>query len=832
MVVTKSVSGAVSMSNDNRVVSLRKGAGENAFTLPTALIRLRDYSGQALRKELTEFFDSADDALFNMADKAGTNQDQTAYFDAMRELRLRRKSMTLSMLQWVARAFNEIGAFDPQPRASGLTEVDQDSLSLVDHGDLEQQVAIDNLTIKLRNRHLESIRMLVSRFQHLAPKVNLEDRQMPLSPEVICSGLQEACNDLDIDIRAKLVVLKLFDKLFITRLDSLYRDANTLLIKSGVLPDMKRPPISGAGIKGNAPVARGQVPPAAHPSSGEISGAGDAVGDGSEGSQATFSELSALLHSAPGSNDSEGAGQVAAGQGGIALNTTDLMKYLALLQRRADAADGSAASGQSVSSSNLTQQVESLLARRGQGMGSLNQVDADVVNLVTMLFDFILEDRQLPPQMKNIIGRLQIPILKVALLDRSFFNRGGHPARKLLNELAMAGIGWNEKAEGQRDPLRDKIQAVADRLLGDFTDNVDIFSELLEEFSHFMDLDRRRRELVEQRLRDAEEGRARQERARTAAAEVLDSVTRDRQLPPVVEKMLGEPWSKVLQFFYLREGDESDNWKKSAKLAEQLVWSVDPRPVTEETRSELLRRIPAIVDNLRKGLHSISWDPFASDAMIRDLELAHVDALQQLALETPAPEVPVLDKPVAKARASNVTAEPAHARSTIPHDELAALAAAEFREVQAKRQPEPAVNAAQVEPDVAEPQQVGETAASLAEEASRKPRVEVQTAPAQTEARVPGVDPRWIETAEKLRVGSWVELLTDGQKTRCKLAAIIKATGKYIFVNRNGAKVSEYNLDDVAQALSTGEVSMLDDGLIFDRALESIIDNLRHSRRD
>ncbi|BES71842.1 DUF1631 domain-containing protein [Marinobacter nanhaiticus D15-8W] len=803
---------------------------ESAFALPTALIRLRDYSGQALRKELTEFFDSADDALFNMADKAGTNQDQTAYFDAMRELRLRRKSMTLSMLQWVARAFNEIGSFDPQPRSGGLTEVDQDSLSLLDHGDLEQQVAIDNLTTKLRNRHLESIRMLVSRFQHLAPKVNLEDRQMPLSPEVICSGLQEACNDLDIDIRAKLVVLKLFDKLFITRLDSLYRDANTLLIKSGVLPDMKRPPISGAGVNGNAATARGQVPPSEHQSSGEISEAGDAVGaagEGSEGSDATFSELSALLHSAPGSDDSVGSGQVSAGQGAGALNTTDLMKYLALLQRRADATGASSSTGQSVSSSNLTQQVESLLARRGQGMGSLNQVDADVVNLVTMLFDFILEDRQLPPQMKTIIGRLQIPILKVALLDRSFFNRGGHPARKLLNELAMAGIGWNEKAEGQRDPLRDKIQAVADRLLGDFTDNVDIFSELLEEFSHFMDLDRRRRELVEQRLRDAEEGRARQERARAAATEVLETVTRDRQLPPVVEKLLGEPWSKVLQFFYLREGEDSNNWKKSAKLAEQLVWSVDPQPVTEETRGELLRRIPAIVDNLRKGLHSISWDPFASDAMIRDLELAHVDALQQLALETPAPEVPVVDKPAANTRASDVTGEPAHARSTIPHDELAALAAAEFREVQARRQPE-----SDATPTQAEPQQVGEVGVRSTEEAPAKARVEVQAAPVQAEARIPGVDPRWIETAEKLRVGSWVELLSDGQKTRCKLAAIIKATGKYIFVNRNGAKVSEYSLDDVAKALSTGEVSMLDDGLIFDRALESIIDNLRHSRRD
>ena len=66
----------------------------------------------------------------------------------------------------------------------------------------------------------------------------------------------------------------------------------------------------------------------------------------------------------------------------------------------------------------------------------------------------------------------------------------------------------------------------------------------------------------------------------------------------------------------------------------------------------------------------------------------------------------------------------------------------------------------------------------------------------------------------------------------CKLAAFIKATGKYIFVNRSGAKVAEYLRLELAADMEAGKISMLDDGLIFDRALESIIDNLRSSRKD
>jgi len=124
------------MSRDNKVVRLNKEQGTDRFVMPQPLVRLRDVSGRAMKQLLADFFDGADDALFNMADRAGSNQEQTAYFDAMRELRMRRKSMTLSVLQWLRRAFNEIGRFDPTPGSHALEEIDQGSLSLLGHDDL------------------------------------------------------------------------------------------------------------------------------------------------------------------------------------------------------------------------------------------------------------------------------------------------------------------------------------------------------------------------------------------------------------------------------------------------------------------------------------------------------------------------------------------------------------------------------------------------------------------------------------------------------------------------------------------------------------------------
>ncbi|MBN7771715.1 DUF1631 domain-containing protein [Marinobacter daepoensis] len=772
------------MANDNKVIRLASQKPVSRFSLPVELVRLRDTSGQSLKMVLASFFEQADDSLFALADRAGSNQDQTAYFDAMRELRLRRKAMTVSMLQYVSQAFNELGKFRPARSGGSLEEVDQDSLSLVDHADLEQQVAIDNLTNRLRNRYQEPVRMLAARIRHLVPQLRLTDDQMPLSPEVICGAIADACTDLDIDIRAKLVVLKLFERLLVDKLSDFYQASNKTLISAGVLVDMKRPPTGDAGTAKRPLVTGGGVEPTEH------EGGPSGVEGRDQPPSATFSELSALLH------QREEQGETVARSEGLVLDTNRLMARLNELQGSAQASSGS----QDVVP--LRQQLKPLLnGSEGQSL-SVAQVDSDVINLVSMLFDFILEDRQLHPVMKALIGRLQIPVLKVALSDKNFFNRGGHPVRKLLNELALAAIGWSEKRAGMRDPLRDKIEEVVGRVLSEYTDRVDLFDELLRDFGHFMDLDRRRRELVEQRLRDAEEGRARQERASLAATELMREHTAGREVPEPVLQVLNEPWTRYLQWVVLREGEDSERWQHARGLCARLVWSVDPRPVSADTRAELLRTIPGIVEEFRKALQEISWDPFATDAAIRDLELAHVDVFQKLVT------APVVDEKASAIEHFEVV-DPAPERQASPEP-------AETAEISEPAEPEV------IDHDVAQPDQKVVEPASVEESATQ----------ASSPDLVDSASAEWMDKADSLRVGSWVEMARDDTRVRCKLAAFIRATGKYIFVNRSGAKVAEYHRDDLALALQKRDITMLDDGLIFDRALESIIDNLRHNRKD
>jgi len=98
---------------------------------------------------------------------------------------------------------------------------------------------------------------------------------------------------------------------------------------------------------------------------------------------------------------------------------------------------------------------------------ALDRHSSDIINLVTLLYEAIWQDPSVPIPIKELIGRTQITIIKVALADVGFFNNENHPARAILNEFASAGIGWTEVESLTKDPLYQKIQELVEIILSD-----------------------------------------------------------------------------------------------------------------------------------------------------------------------------------------------------------------------------------------------------------------------------------------------------------------------------------------------------------------------------
>lgn len=761
------------MKTDANVVPLTKATAEQSPTspvgrLPVALIQVRDKAAQQLKQNLQSLFDNADDTLFEMADRATSNAEQNAFFEAMRDLRLKRKNIERGFLQKVFESFANLNQYEIGKQQPALDAVSFDSLSLVQNDELEETVALDAMVAKVMSRDAMALGHLTTRLNAVISK-KLDDKSNPLGPTLLSEYFLDACSGLGVEIKVKLIILKLFEKYVLGSCDVLYAEANQALVNAGVLPELK-----------SAPPRRQQRPVASaySHSSGEE---GMPLLEGADqGVQEVFGALQDLLLQVRGTAMPRRA-QVA---DALPITSNDLMRLLSHMQQRAPAQVN-------VEDFDLRDQLERLLERASAKSGKarvVGEVDEDVINLVSMLFEFILDDRTLPDSLKALIGRLQIPMLKVAVLDKTFFSRGSHPARRLLNEIASAALGWVDQDDAQRDSLYQKIEQVVQRLLNDFVDDPAIFSELLAEFMAFTGDERRRSELLEQRTRDAEEGSAKAELARRQVEQALNERLLGKTLPEVVVRLLQEAWSKVLMLTCLKHGVDSEEWQAALQTIDDLVWSVAPHE-DPEARLRLLELVPGLLKALREGMVSAAFDPFSTSEFFSQLEALHVQAFQRFKRATSEPEV----APNEPESTTNVT----QAGIELPLLEL------------------PAAEEVEDAPAMVE----------VVEEI-------VLLAPGQTHPQEPDVvlpdDDEALLQVDSLRVGSWVEFQEDEEhKLRCKLAAIIKPTGKYVFVNRTGMKVLEKSRNALAVEFRRNSIRLLDDALLFDRALESVIGNLR-----
>lgn len=836
----------------------RRPKGVSLARLPAAMHALRDKSRQELQGLLRELFDKADDSLFELADQATSNQEQNLYFDSMREVRLRRRGMESEFFQKLDEGF---AALLDTSRSGAEShpedEITLDQLSLVQNDELEELVATENMVNKANDQFAEPIQHLTLRMDQLVP-VKVYQKNNPLGADAICGGFTQAAKTAKIDVKAKLVLFKLFDKLVIARLGNLYTTLNQQLVEANILPSLK---------SGSVPGRRSN--PAVHHQSGQAQGAQKGAAHSERSTREE--EANQVLHTLRDLLGAQGAGSSEQSSGGHSptgerangeeLGSRDLMQLLSRAQQ-------SERPSQGTGSVNVQQLMQELLADSRRQ--NLNQVDEDVINLVGMMFEFILDDRNLAAPMKALLGRLQIPLVKVAIVDKSFFSKGGHPARRLLNEMAMAALGWQDTGEDnrQKDAFYLKLEQIVQTILSDFESDVSIFENMLLEFRSFQEKERRRAKILEQRTLDAEDGKARSEKARAEVSAALAELTGKRALEPAAEHLLRDAWSKVLFIICLKQGTDSDDWRDAVVTAEQLVWSTTAT-MDRDNRQKLLKMVPELLPKLRSGLESIAFNPYEMTQLFKQLEKLHLARLRGQAVPQarPQPAPQAARKPATSesqtsssraavapevSQPAEETASPSASRSSL--DSEPAQSGEPDREEASNlegtgdlnpRSPSDAssrVQAAVPEPAAIKPEHKPAQATAVAVEArtstTEEPtpgavptaQPETSSSSADPEEPLSESDPH-LALVGSLTQGSWFEMQDGhGQVYRCRLAAVIKPTGKYIFVNRSGMKVAEETREGLARALKSGRLRILDDGMLFDRALEAVIGNLRSAR--
>lgn len=768
-----------------------------------------------LATQISQLFDGVDDALFDMAEKAENNTLQTKIFDGMREVRKRRALMERKFQEQLGRHFAE---FNQPNRASKTQERPSEapsgglSLSLVEEHVLEEQLAIDSMVGKADTRYNRYLHALNQRFSVLCGGGKIESADNPMGPRAICSAFQLTLPELDAPIEVKLLILKLFDKQVMSNLDALYEDANQILIDAGVLPQLKvqvapvnRPRNPAAPVPGVVPAGASEEVPvgASYPDSAAYAAAEANV-------QAeiynTIRGLLSARHGGYGPVSGSAAlppSGYAAGTpalpSGPVFNSSELLSALSVLQAQLLAVQSQGLFGPPPAPAQVSQQFKEELVQQAQKLSGsedakVHAADEDTIDLVGMLFEFILQDRNLPAAVQALLARLQIPFLKAALLDKELFAKKEHPARRLLDELAHAGMSWSEESDRDRR-IAEKIRSVVETLLRDFDDDLGLFDRVLKDFTEFMAGQRKRAELAEQRTTEAVRGREKLMDARKRAAKEILTRIEGKNIPEVIRQVLTRPWANVLVLTLLRQGEDSAQWRTALRVADELTWSGLPKE-TEAERARLRALQPELEKALRQGLQLVGYVEGDIPVLLGQLQDCYQSLLNPTARVVPAAAAPVPSAP------------------TAPRGDLEG-------KIEAKA-PTPAAAEPTAKPVVTPGRQ---EEPSFVEELARAPQVDESEAPP---ADAP--DDEYARVARNLKVGTWVEFrLDNGQIERAKLSWVSPISSKFLFVNRKGLKVADKTAWGLASDLREQRAVVLEDVPLFDRALDAIVERLKSS---
>ena len=533
-------------------------------------------------------------------------------------------------------AFNE--SLDDQlmrecaPRSTGGGLSNWDDLSLVDDQEVERKVTAERFGLQIAHACEWELRELDG---YMGSLLGAAQERNPLRPEIVGRALIAGIEATSERVEVRTLLLAELGRVLVAEMRGTYTAIVAEMRQAGVQP-------AGLAIKATAEHGRHvsgydslHDQPDSHP-----------VADGPPGAaRAGAAAPASTGRDSRRDRPTSGRAPLASGPArpGTPLGHVDpqlmsLMRRLSHVDPQAfsDAASGwddSAPAG--VGAGGAAAPLPNLIrAHRAElRQASTGALDHMVIDVIGSLFDQILSDPKVPPQMARQIGRLQLPVLRAALGDPSFFSSRRHPVRRFVNRIASLAVAYDDfdSDEARRflARVRELVQGIVE---GDF-EQIELYEGKLDE------LERLVADLA------SEENQARGDPAAMLAdketelrltrryAAQLRNELQPLEGPAFVRDFLTVVWSQVLMHAALRHGDDSPAFTRMRSIARELFMSVQPKAAPAQ-RKEFIAQLPKLMQGINEGMDLIAWPASARKAFFGMLLPAHAESLKGQGLRT------------------------------------------------------------------------------------------------------------------------------------------------------------------------------------------------------
>ncbi len=757
----------------NKVVSLN-GLGRDRSPGQRILAECRDQLVDGLCNWLREVATPVTEELFLLADSARERELQKRYIDLRADIEKDWSSLVETFrrdLSTEAESCQNKGNQEEVNRAAPFEVPDFEGLKLLDDEDLSEHIVIREFSARLAESCDVELYTLNRRVAALLGNDEQNDDDNPLAPAIVCRALSDTCATMGSDAETRLILLRRLERHLHPALPPIYLQINAYLIERSILPDLKRSYRKSSAL-GNANTFSSTVQNSL--GTAATSGGAGVVNSTGEGILDALQRLAqARVGRAPTGLSGTGGniatvGSFAANPQGLMFDSATINQLLLSSLNTLQHAPIGEVGGPIVNQVSAVRESEN-----AQQVGGLEAVTIDIV---AMLFDFIFDDVHIPVAIKALLSRLQIPVLKVAMLNPGFFADRQHPTRRFLGSVSGISVRWGSSVD-ETDPFYCKLAELVERMQAEFENDIEVFGTALAELEAFVNEREDEEDSTALTVANIVIQREQESDGWERAQRTVKAFRTNNTLPALIDHFLGEHWVGVLQTIAVNDHEDGTEWQDATEAMKNLAWSLEAKKSPDDRR-KLISLLPGLLAQLNKGLDSIHTARAQRSAFFDELVRYHSAALKG---ELPLPLAPKV------------------------------LAA-----------PEPVDSSPSFKP-----QEEGD----LLVMRSVDNGVEVE------EIMLVGASPMWraddrqiLREVNKLKRGDWVEFRDEkGINSRERLNWISPQKGILLFSNHRSAKAISIAPEALVRQIRDGNASILHNEPIFEHALSGALESMSAS---
>ena len=589
---------------------------------------------------------------------------------------------------WVQGTLNAWSTKSPPTVAAAQSSLlEPGKLELVGDEAVENRILASRLALRLLDFVSWELNDLRLRIQNLQATSDL-DKQDILRPEVLAHRLIEQWTLAALPPSVWLLVQDLAQRSMAEQMLDIYHATNEFLIGQGVMAEIDLRPLvrrtpsavtarvssNGTGASENLRGRPGPDDSGMQSGSGALRAGnlqnthggstanGTTAGTGEDGAaQISQNERNAVQNETPMqtattplararmraqgvlgrlmqllSNNVAGFGETRADQA-----SPQLVQTLARLQRAEEASADGPLQTQVHGQTHIEQALRMLRQRTSiLKQAASTSAEKATVEIVALMFQSILSEDRIPPGIRVLFARLQMPVLRVAIAEPEFFSSLQHPSRQLIDRMGSCVLGFDATVTGS--VLESEIRRVVQVIEQYPETGRRVFQLVYDEFDKFL-----ARFLSEQGSASQVVSLAQQlEQKEIMTIQYtieMRTMLDDMPVRDEIREFLFKIWAEVLAIAAMKNGPQHAHTLLLKRAAADLVGAASAKP-NRIDRTQVIAALPRQLQLLRQGMSMLGLDLPKQDAQVKIINDTLADAFMSKTDAIPVEKIEAMAK--------------------------------------------------------------------------------------------------------------------------------------------------------------------------------------------